>query len=89
MKLILLVNTPATLTALKRDSQVWKSNQKLLQRNHLQPKHYLLDQTPQVLKQWWQTAIPEYLAWEEKFTNCFQLTINLKAKAGPNKVKYY
>ena len=44
---------------------------------------------PQVLKQWRQTAMPEALAWEEKFTNCFQLTIKLKHKAGPHKNKYY
>ena len=55
----------------------------------VEPKNPDLFPAPQVLRQWRQTAMPEALAWEEKFTNCFQLTIKLKAKAGPAKNKYY
>ncbi|KNZ47153.1 hypothetical protein VP01_663g5 [Puccinia sorghi] len=49
----------------------------------------LLFPAPQVLTQWQKTAIPEALAWEEIFTNCFQVNMKLKAKSGPNKNKYY
>ena len=55
----------------------------------VEPQNPFLFPAPQVLKQWRQTADPEALAWEEKFTNCFQLTIKLKAKAGENKNRYY
>ena len=55
----------------------------------VEPKNPALFPAPQVLKQWRQNAIPEAIAWEAKYTECFQLTIKLKSKAGPHKNKYY
>ena len=44
---------------------------------------------PQVLKQWRISAVPEALAWEEKYSTCFQLTQNLKDEAGASKNRNY